>query len=119
MRFAEVDAQDVVFNSHYLLYCDEACTAYLVERDLRDVALNIRLVASQQVWSGPARWGDVISVHTTCGHVGRTSVRMHFEITASGRACCVVETTYVLTDAAEKPIPLPDGVRAMLNPVSR
>ncbi|MDQ6851858.1 MAG: acyl-CoA thioesterase [Actinomycetota bacterium] len=115
VRFAEVDAQDLVFNSHYLLYCDEAITAFLAEHDLRELSREIRLVASSLVWSGSAHWGDCIGVEVSCSKVGRTSFTMHFAVTASGRDCCRVETTYVLTDAAGAPTPVPDAVRIALS----
>lgn len=115
VRFAEVDSQGVVFNSHYLLYCDEAVSPFFAERELRDVASDVRLVASNLVWSGSARWGDVVSVGARCGRTGCTSFTMHFDITASGRDCCRVETTYVLTDANGVPTALSDAARAALS----
>ena len=44
VRYAEVDQQGIVFNSHYLLYCDEAMDAYCADRGLRDFAALVRLV---------------------------------------------------------------------------
>ena len=114
VRFAEVDAQGIVFNSHYLLYCDEAVSAFFAQHDLTDVAANIRLVASSLTWSGSARWGETVAVVATCTNVGRTSFRMSFEISAGGRLCCSVETTYVLTDADARPTPLGDEERQRL-----
>jgi acyl-CoA thioesterase FadM len=34
VRFAEVDGQNVVFNSHYLTYCDEAMSAFCATRGM-------------------------------------------------------------------------------------
>jgi acyl-CoA thioester hydrolase len=114
VRFAEVDAQEVVFNSHYLLYCDEAATTFLLERGLRDIARNVRLVTSQLTWSGAARWGDDIAVAVHCADLGRTSFVLEFEITASGRDCCSVRTTYVLADPAGRPTPVPAQARELM-----
>jgi acyl-CoA thioester hydrolase len=114
VRYAEVDQQGIVFNSHYLLYCDEAMGAFCEERELRDFAAEVRLVTSTQKWTGPARWGDVVSVRTRCAKVGRTSAVMSFEITAGGRPCCSVETVYVLVGAGGEPEVITDEVRARL-----
>ncbi len=114
VRFAEVDAQGIVFNSHYLLYCDEAVSAFFARHGLPDLAANIRLVASSLTWSGSARWGDVVDVDASCTRVGRTSFVIEFDLRAGGRTVCRVETTYVNTDRAGAPLPLPDEARTKL-----
>jgi acyl-CoA thioester hydrolase len=114
VRYAEVDQQGVVFNSHYLLYCDEAMAAFCVERGLRDFATLVRLVASSITWTAPARWGDLVSVDVRWLRTGRTSVTLAFDIRAGERPCCSVETTYVYADAAGTPLPLTDELRAAL-----
>jgi acyl-CoA thioester hydrolase len=114
VRYAEVDQQGVVFNAHYLLYCDEAMGAYCLQRGLRDFVQLVRLVTSTLTWSGPARWGDVIDVEVRCSKLGRTSATLDFDVRAGGRRCCAVETTYVYADAAGAPVPIPDDVRDRL-----
>ncbi|HET6876428.1 MAG TPA: thioesterase family protein [Jatrophihabitans sp.] len=116
VRYAEVDGQGVVFNANYLLYCDEAMGAFCAQRGLLDFAARIRLAASSLVWSGPAHWGDVMAVEARCVKVGRTSLTMTFDLRASGRACCAVETTYVYADEHGTPLPIPDPARAALLP---
>jgi acyl-CoA thioester hydrolase len=114
VRYAEVDQQGVVFNSHYLLYCDEAMGTFCLERGLRAFVEQVRLVSSRLTWTGPARWGQVVDVDVRCTRVGRTSVVIAFDIRADGLACCQVETTYVNADAQGVPAPVPDDVRAAL-----
>jgi acyl-CoA thioester hydrolase len=114
VRFAEVDAQGIVFNSHYLLYCDEAVTAYFAQRGLPELSADIRLVATNLTWSGSARWGDTVEVDATCTRLGRTSFVIEFDVRAGGQTVCRVETSYVNTDTTGRPVPLPDPVRAAL-----
>lgn len=119
VRYAEADQQGVVFNAHYLTYCDEALSAFLRERADRDpgiagLAERVQLVSSTLNWSGPARWGDLIEVAARCTAVGRSSVTLEFEVRASGRECCRVQTVYVHTDTSGRAAPVPDGVRAAL-----
>jgi acyl-CoA thioester hydrolase len=114
VRYAEVDQQGVVFNAHYLLYCDEALAAFCAQRGLREFAALVRLVSSTLTWSGPARWGDVIDIDATCTGVGRTSVTIAFAIRTGGRTCCTVQTTYVYTDTSGAKQPIPDEVRTAL-----
>jgi acyl-CoA thioester hydrolase len=115
VRYAEVDQQGVVFNSHYLLYCDEAMGAFCAQRGLQDFVELVRLVASSLTWSGPAHWGDVIDVDVRCTRVGVTSATLAFDVRAGGRPCCAVETTYVYADEAGTPQPISDEMRVKLS----
>lgn len=115
VRYAEVDQQGVVFNSHYLLYCDEALSAFCAERGPAGLAQDVRLVSSTLTWSGSARWGDVVTVDAQCSRIGRTSFTMTFAVRVGSRDCCRVETTYVHTDASGTPVPLDDAMRAALS----
>ena len=114
VRYAEVDQQGVVFNAHYLTYCDEAMGALCAEHGLLDIAERIQLVRSTITWQSPARWGDVVDVAARCTRLGNSSLDIAFDLTVGGRACASVETTYVLTDLAGTPEPLPDALRAAL-----
>jgi acyl-CoA thioester hydrolase len=114
VRYAEVDQQGVVFNSHFLLYCDEAMGAYCEARGLRDFVALVRLVSSTLTWTGPARWGEVLEVDVGCTRIGRTSATLAFDVRAGGRASCHVETTYVYADESGTPRPIPDDIRARL-----
>jgi acyl-CoA thioester hydrolase len=119
VRYAEVDQQGVVFNSHYLLYCDEAMGAFCEQRGLREFVELVRLVSSKLTWTGPARWGDIVEVDVRCTNVGRTSATLAFDLRAHGRPCCAVETTYVYADRDGTPAPIPDDVRAALTAAAR
>jgi acyl-CoA thioester hydrolase len=114
VRYAEVDGQGVVFNAHYLLYCDEAMNAFCRERDLLAVAEGVRLVTSTLTWRSGARWGQMIHVDAACTEIGRSSFVIEFEIRADERSCCRVVTTYVLTDDDGRPTPVPEQARAAL-----
>ena len=114
VRYAEVDQQGVVFNAHYLTYCDEAMGLLCAENDLLDIAERIQLVTSTITWTGPARWGETIEVDAECTRLGNSSLDIAFDLRADGRDCATVTTTYVLTDLAGTPEPLPDRVRAAL-----
>lgn len=114
VRYAEVDGQGVVFNAHYLTYCDEAMSAYCRARGLSDLAERVQLVASTLAWSSGARWGEHVDVDVHCVRVGRTSFVLGFAVAADARPCCTVETTYVLVGADGRPSPLPEAARAAL-----
>lgn len=113
VRYAEVDGQGVVFNSHYLLYADEAMSAFCRSRGLGPLAEQVQLVTSTLTWNSGARWGEVVDVDVACVRVGTTSFTLTFDIRADGRPCCAVETVYVLIEDGH-PAAIPDEVRAAL-----
>jgi acyl-CoA thioester hydrolase len=114
VRYAEVDQQGVVFNSHYLLYCDEAMGAFCAQRGVLDLAEKVQLVSSALTWQGSARWGDVLDVQARCTRLGTSSFTMTFELAVRGAAVCTVETVYVHTDLNGRSVPLPDEDRTAL-----
>ena len=114
VRYAEVDQQGIVFNSHYLLYCDEAMAAFCDQRGLLSLAARVHLVTSSLTWRAPARWGDVVDVEARCVRIGISSLVMQFDIRVGAAECCAVETTYVLAEDG-RARPLSDEVRAALS----
>jgi acyl-CoA thioester hydrolase len=115
VRYAEIDGQGVVFNAHYLTYCDEAMARYCRDRTLGDFAADVQLVSSTLTWTSGARWGETVDVDVECRRIGTTSFVLGFAIAADGRACCTVETTYVHIGADGRSQPIPDDVRRALS----
>ena len=117
VRYAECDGQGVVFNSHYLLYADEALTGLLRALgtpydELLARGLDTAVVASELSWVAPARYGDVVEVDAEVERVGRTSFTVAFTIGVADQPCCRVRTSYVLTDLERAPTAVPDDLRA-------
>ena len=117
VRYAECDGQGVVFNSHYLLYADEALTGLLRAlgtpyEDLLARGLDTAVVASELTWVAPARYGDVVDVDAEVERIGRTSFTVAFTISVADQPCCRVRTSYVLTDLERSPTAVPDDLRA-------
>lgn len=116
VRYAECDQQGVVFNAHYLLWCDEAVTAWLAGTgtsydQLHARGLDTKVVSSTLDWTSSAQWGDVVEVEARTDRVGRTSFTVAFDVRVGSRSCCTVRTTYVLVDADGTPTPVPDDLR--------
>jgi acyl-CoA thioester hydrolase len=117
VRYVECDQQGIVFNAHYLVWCDEAVVGWfratgsdyaaLMARDL-----DTRVVSSTLDWAASARYGDVVDVDAWTERIGRTSCTVGFEVRVGDQRCCTVRTTYVLVDTAGAPTPVPDDLRA-------
>ena len=84
VRYAEVDRQGVVFNSHYLLYCDEAMSAWCRERDMLRLAERVQLVASTIAWKSGAKWGEQLTVDMRTKEFSLRNVDGRFRVDETG-----------------------------------
>ncbi len=86
VRYQEIDMQRVVFNAHYLAYCDEVMAAWLTEAfgwSVIEDRIDWMLVKLLLEWQGSATFGEVLDID--CGIVrwGTTSFDVAFR--GSGR----------------------------------
>ncbi len=110
VRYLEVDAQGVVFNSWYLAYFDDAMTAFLAARGLPYSALlaagyDVKLVRTEIDWRSGVGWQDRIEVAVSPARIGRTSFALDFEMRRDGDdVTCSGRTVYVAvgTDGSGK-----------------
>jgi acyl-CoA thioester hydrolase len=131
-RYAEVDQQGVVFNSHYLTWFDEACTAFLDHLDVTYPGLiagghDIQVVHSEVDFMGPVRWRDSVRVEVHCQRIGSTSFTLGFSVlrgdrggTDTEKAAVRGHNVYVVVstdDWAKRPIP--PALREALTSVER
>ncbi|MDT7551270.1 MAG: acyl-CoA thioester hydrolase [Actinomycetota bacterium] len=117
VRYQECDQQGIVFNAHYLTWCDEAVTAWMAAvgtpyDGLHARDLDTRVVASALDWMSSARWGDTVDLDVAVARLGRTSFAIGIDVSVGERLCCRVVTTYVMTDLAGSSVPVPDDLRA-------
>ena len=92
-RYAEVDQQGVVFNSHYLTWFDEACTAFLDHLGVTYPGLiagghDIQVVHSEIDFMAPVRWRDSVRVEVHCHRIGSTSFTLGFSVLRGTRRRC-------------------------------
>jgi acyl-CoA thioester hydrolase len=102
VRYLEVDAQGVVFNSWYLAYFDDAMTAFLAARGLPYPTMlaagyDVQLVRSEIDWRSGIGWQDAIEVAVSPARIGRTSFALDFEVRRDGtEVTCSARTVYVV-----------------------
>jgi acyl-CoA thioester hydrolase len=117
VRYAECDQQGIVFNAHYLTWCDEAVTAWFAATgasydQLQARGLDTKLVASTLEWSSSARWGDTVEVDVRADTIGGSSFVVAFDVRVAERTCCRMRTTYVLVGPDDRPTRVPDDLRS-------
>ncbi len=121
VRYAECDAQKVVFNARYGDYIDLAVTEFLralgYGEALVDGSLDYQLVKQTLEWKGPARFDQVLAVTVRAVRLGTTSfvVATEFRVYGEAPLLALGETIYVLVDAGSlKKRVIPDDLRAAL-----
>lgn len=109
VRYMEVDQQGVVFNSWYLVYFDDAMTAFLADGGLPYEQMmargyDVQLVHNETTWRLPVRWQDPLRIRVTTGRIGTTSFALDFAALVDGEERVTGTTTYVViaTDGSGK-----------------
>lgn len=121
VRYAECDAQKVVFNARYGDYIDLAATEFMralgYGEELLDGRLDYQLVRQTIEWRAPARFDDVLSIGVSSPHQGNTSFTLAFEFHRADDLSTLLaraETVYVLVSPALVKQPLPEAFRQSL-----
>lgn len=121
VRFGDTDAMGHVNNARYLTYCESARVDYWERVTGRPFALvthgaieSMILADIKVTFRSPAFAGEVLTVESRVGRLGRTSFTLQHRITAPesdrghARLVVVAEAVQVLYDyASERPLELP------------
>ena len=117
VRYAECDAQKVVFNTRYAEYVDVALNEFLRAVGFDTVrllasGLDFQLVKQTIEWKSPARFDDVLEVDVEPVRLGTTSFTCRATFRAAGAepVLATIETVYVLVAAdtlTKTPLPAP------------
>jgi acyl-CoA thioester hydrolase len=121
VRWAEVDLQGVVFNGHYLAYCDVCVTEYWRAIGMTYPAAFLAVGSDLFVrkatleYHASARYDDELEICGRTARLGTTSLLFTIEMYRRGQTATPLitgELVYVNTDAASKsPLALPDVLR--------
>jgi acyl-CoA thioester hydrolase len=120
VRYSEIDGQGIVFNGHYMTYCDVAATEYFRNLGILVVgeeAFEFALVKATLEFHRPARLDELLDVHVSIPRLGNKSFTGHFEVHPSankepGRPYLTAEIVYVSYDPhLGRAVPIPARVR--------
>lgn len=118
VRYQEVDMQKVVFNAHYLAYCDETSAAWMAEVfgwTGADDAFDWMLVRAEIDWHRGATYGDTIRIGAEVARWGRTSFAIRYRGSVEGEAVFTAVITYVsVAPGTTDTMVVPDEVRTAL-----
>lgn len=122
VRYAECDAQNIVFNARYGDYVDLAATELLRELfggydKLLERGIDSQVVRFLVDWKSPARFDEVLEIGVETLRVGTTSytLQMDFHEHHTKRDIALAEITYVMVSPRQhQKIPVPTFFRAAL-----
>jgi acyl-CoA thioester hydrolase len=122
VRYVEVDAQGVVFNAHYLTFCDDAMTRFFAslgydpkETFTEGGAFDVMLVRSVVEWRSGAGFEDDLAIEVVPSRLGGSSFDITYTMRVGDREVAEVVTTYVSVVPGEhRSCPIPDEVRDRL-----
>jgi acyl-CoA thioester hydrolase len=123
VRFAETDAQGVVYHSNFLIYCEVARAEFfrgLTEGEhfwrRRDRSWDTVIAHAECDYRAPAHFDDQLRVWTRIARVGSSSFTFEYKIVrADGVLVCDARTVQVAVDqGTRQPAPLPEAFVAAL-----
>lgn len=120
VRYGECDAQGVVFNAHYLAYCDHAMDEFLRVVVPPGDDFQLMLKAANLVWHAPLRYREVVVMECSVVRWGNTSMDVQFLGRVGGGVRFEATITYVsVTDpqGSARPRLIDDRIRAAFDAV--
>lgn len=121
VRWMEVDAQQVVFNGHYLTYLDVGISEYWravglpYPEGIKHEQGDIFVRRNTLEYHAPARLDDWLDIGVRCERIGNSSITITWAIWAQGRLLVTGETVYVHTSLITgKSAPVPPSVRQQI-----
>jgi acyl-CoA thioester hydrolase len=121
-RFSETDAMRVVHHTAYFNWFEVARTEMLRKSgvpytEIQRRGFNFPLVEAFANYKAPARYDDEVEVKIRASKVGRSSLRLDYEVTKlpAKELLCVGHTVHVLTAGDGKPTNIPDDLRETLS----
>ncbi len=114
VRWAEIDAQKIVFNGHYLMYFDTAVAGYWRALAMPYAETMAQLEGDLFVrkatvdYLGSARYDDVLDLCMRCTRIGSSSMLFSGAVFRADRLLVSCELVYVFADPhtqTSKPVP--------------
>ena len=122
VRYAECDAQGVVFNAHYLAWFDMNMTelwraAFGSYQAAVDRGIDIVVVTAELTYRASARFDDLVDLDVAVAAMGTTSLTTAHAVRRDGQVLVTGTLRHVMVDARSlTKTPIPEWVREGLGP---
>ena len=121
VRWAEIDAQKIVFNAHYLMYFDTAVAAYWralavpYAQTMQQLGGDLYVRKATVQYEGSARYDDVLDIGMRCARIGNSSMLFSGGAFRHDKLLVSCELVYVYADPhTQTSKPVPDALRDIL-----
>jgi len=121
VRWAEIDAQKIVFNGHYLMYFDTAIAGYWralampYAQTMEYLSGDLFVRKATIEYEGSARYDDVLDIGIRCTRIGTSSILFSGVAFRQDRALVSCELVYVFADPhSQTSRPVPQQLRDVL-----
>ncbi|WP_231512288.1 YbgC/FadM family acyl-CoA thioesterase [Paucibacter sp. KBW04] len=121
VRWVEIDAQQIVFNGHYLSYFDTAASAYWramampYAETMAGLGGDLFVRKSTLEYLGSARYDELLDIAIRCDRIGNSSIQMTAAVFRGEQLLVHGELIYVFADGkTQSPKPVPQVLRKLL-----
>ncbi|PTT88613.1 4-hydroxybenzoyl-CoA thioesterase, partial [Pelomonas sp. HMWF004] len=122
VRWAEIDAQGIVFNGHYLTYLDTAISGYWralaipYAETMKQLGGDLYVRRAMLDYRGSARYDDRLDIGIRCRDFGNSSMKVDGAVFHGEHLLVQAEMVYVFADpGSQSPQRLPDALRSLMN----
>jgi acyl-CoA thioester hydrolase len=123
VRFAETDAMQVAYYAEYFVWFEVAKTELFRSRgvtysEIRQRGLHTPVVRAAADYRASAKYDDEITVRAWIGKIGRSSVRLEYEVTKGDdhhELLCTGHTVHVFIGGDGKPTAVPADFKKWLS----
>ena len=122
VRWAEIDAQGIVFNGHYLTYLDTAVSGYWralaipYADTMKQLGGDLYVRRATLDYRGSARYDDRLDIGIRAREFGNSSMKVDGAIFHGEQMLVQAEMVYVFADpTTQSPIHLPDALRGLMH----
>ena len=122
VRWAEIDAQKIVFNGHYLMYFDTAMAGYWralampYAQTMADLGGDLFVRKATVDYFASARYDDVLDVGLRCARIGNSSIIFSGAAFRQDELLVTCELVYVFADPpSQTSRPVPPALRAVFD----
>jgi YbgC/YbaW family acyl-CoA thioester hydrolase len=122
VRWAEIDAQKIVFNGHYLMYVDTAVAGYWralampYAQTMEALQGDMYVRKASLEYFASARYDDVLNVGVKCSRVGTSSMVFTAAVFRQNELLVSGELIYVFADPhTQTSEPVPQSLRSVFD----
>lgn len=122
VRWAEIDAQQIVFNGHYLMYFDTAVAGYWralampYAPTMAQLGGDLFVRKATLEYEASARYDDLLDIGLRCARIGNSSILFSAAAFRQDQLLVGCELVYVFADPhTQTSKPVPQALRAVLN----